>query len=600
MKQISTLFCILALHVFASEAQETEVVKTPAGRLRGLKVTASNGQSLWAFRGIPFAQPPVRQLRFSKPLAFPVQSEIIDATRQRASCIQAEAKLAPNEMTSEDCLFLNIFVKDLQGSPAARKKVLVYIHGGAFFLGSSFVFSPGSIVTDHDIIVVVIQYRIGALGFLTTRNQAALGNYALWDQVLALKWVKDNIGAFGGDANDVTVAGESAGSMSVSILTLSPETKGLFTKAYSASGVAMSTITDYRNSDSIIMSLAKSLNCWNKTDTVKLDTITSVEVVQCLRARPSSDFAKIQFATSSKPIYVPWVDGEIIPRSPRDLLKDTEYLKSIGFYDRRYLYSVTNNEQSVLAQFLAETKMHIYSNKTLSEEDKEKSWRNALSASTRKSVYDILGAEHATDKNIRTAQDWYSARRSAPYDVYELNADLTFIIPTFDFLDVIAKSGRTYSWLLYFNHYPKVITGNSKGVAHGLDLAYWFDFNTDTIRRRFVAGIGEFEEEDLNLKKVFSSVVANFAIHGNPESPLLDLGSCRWRPNGSYYLNFKPRATVERNLRLEQRQLWTKEVLGTCSEEWGATSGFKFWSAYSITSFTVLLTSFCVSFIPLL
>ncbi|CAL1544002.1 unnamed protein product, partial [Lymnaea stagnalis] len=389
----------------------------------------------------------------------------------------------------EDCLFLNVFLKEINVTPQARKKVLVYIHGGAFFLGSSISFNPGSIVTDHDIIVVVIQYRIGALGFLTTKNQAAPGNYALWDQTLALKWVKNNIGAFGGDASDVTIVGESAGSVSVSLLTLSAETKGLFTRAYSASGVAMSIITDYRNSDSIIMSLAKSLNCWNRTEALKLDANTSVEVIRCLRARPASDFTRIQFADISRPIYIPWADGVFIPRSPRDLLKDTNYLESIGFYDRRYLYSVTNNEKS----------------------EAEKIWQRTLSTSTKTSVYDIRGADQATDNVIGSALQWYSARLFPPYDVYELQADVTFFIPTFDFLNAIAKSGRTSSWLLYFNHYPKHIVSDTKGSPHGLDLAYWFDADEATLDRR---SIEKFDDEDVNLKKVFSSIVANFVKFG--------------------------------------------------------------------------------------
>ncbi|CAL1544003.1 unnamed protein product [Lymnaea stagnalis] len=596
MKRFSTPFCVLVLYVVASKAQETGVVNTPAGRLRGLKVTASNGQSLWAFRGIPFAQPPVGQLRFAKPLPYPDQSDVIDATRQRASCIQNDQRLLPNETISEDCLFLNVFLKEINVSPQERKKVLVFIHGGAFFLGSSISYNPGSIATDHDIIVVVIQYRLGALGFLTTKNQAAPGNYALWDQTLALKWVKNNIGAFGGDASDVTIAGQSAGSMSVSLLTLSPETKGLFTKAYSASGVAMSSFTDYRNSDSIIMSLAKSLNCWNRTEALKLDANKSVEVIQCLRARPASDFTRIQFTDISRPIYIPWADGEIIPKSPRDLMKDTNYLESIGFYDRRYLHSVNNNEKSVLAGFLNESRTSIYSNKSLTGEEAEKIWQRTLSTSTKASVYDMRGADQAMDNVIGSALQWYSARLFPPYDVYELQADVTFFIPTFDFINTIGKSGRTSSWLLYFNHYPKHITPDIKGSPHGLDLAYWLDADEASLRRR---SIEKFDDEDVNLKKVFSSIVANFVKFGNPESNLLALGSCRWRPNGSYYLNFNPKPTVERNLRREQRQLWMNEALETCAEEMEDRSGLSS-SARSIVSLVALFSSLFVSYFSLI
>ncbi|CAL1544005.1 unnamed protein product, partial [Lymnaea stagnalis] len=413
------------------------------------------------------------------------QDDLIDATKPGDSCIQDKQFLLPEEKTSEDCLSLSVFVKDVNVKSQSPRKVLVYIHGGGFFFGSSFGYNPGTLVVDHDVIVVTIQYRLGALGFLTTKNGASLGNFGLWDQVLALRWVKSHIDAFGGDPKDITIAGESAGGASVSLLTLSPVTKGLFSKAYSASGVATTLFTQYKNSETFVLSLARSLNCWDKDASIN-DASSGFEIIQCLRSRPASDFSSIQFFEGSRPIYVPWADGEFFTASPSALIHDRQYLEGIGFYDRRYLFSVNNFEQSVLAPFLFMTRDFIYSNSSDVPEDL---------------VKNILG--------------WYQARESSPSDVIRLVLDLTFVVPTLDILNAIGRGGRTESWLLYFNHYPRYLSGDGKGMMHALDLSYWFDVEMDVVRRLLAPqASGDFGDEDVTLKKIFSSIVASFVKNG--------------------------------------------------------------------------------------
>ncbi|XP_055883813.1 putative inactive carboxylesterase 4 isoform X1 [Biomphalaria glabrata] len=331
--------CWVSLFLFTTAAPvSTTIVETPLGPVQGLIEIAVNNQSYLSFRGIPYAKPPVGKLRFAKPEPLPVSKSgsVIDATRFGASCIQSVGELAPGETISEDCLFLNVYVKDLSRK---QRKVLVWIHGGAFVFGSPYIYTPGSIVTNEDIIVVSINYRLGVLGFLSTEDISGPGNYGLWDQISAITWVKNNIEAFGGDANDITIAGESAGGASASILSISPATKDLFTKVYSHSGFATSLFNNYKNAKSDAIALAKKLDCYQISS-------SSEAIIDCLRNKPVSSL--VPDVDPMRITFVPRVDEELLPRSPMKLLEDEAYLLGVGFHQRDYLIALNNNEASAV------------------------------------------------------------------------------------------------------------------------------------------------------------------------------------------------------------------------------------------------------------
>jgi para-nitrobenzyl esterase len=220
------------------------VVDAPAGALRG---TSEDG--LLVFRGIPYAKPPVGPLRWRAPEKPPRWDGVRDATAFGPACVQPQPQLssiyapaAPLPM-SEDCLTLNVW------APAKAKKapVFFWIHGGALATGSSREgMYDGRKLAQRGVVVVSINYRLGVLGWLAHPELSAeqggvSGNYGLLDQIRALEWVRDNIGAFGGDPANVTIAGESAGALSVMYLMASPPARGLFAKAISESGYMIST-----------------------------------------------------------------------------------------------------------------------------------------------------------------------------------------------------------------------------------------------------------------------------------------------------------------------------------------------------------------------
>lgn len=225
-------------------AQQPATVDAPAGAARG---TIENG--LRVFKGLPFALPPVGERRWRPPAEMPRWDGVRDATRFGASCIQPARRTASiyaDEVgpTSEDCLTLNIWMPE----NAERAPVFVWIYGGALTSGASrLAMYDGAALARQGLVVVSINYRVGPLGYLAHPGLSAesderiSGNYGLLDQIAALRWINRNIAAFGGDPSQVTIAGESAGALSVMYLMASPRARGLFQRAIAQSAYMLST-----------------------------------------------------------------------------------------------------------------------------------------------------------------------------------------------------------------------------------------------------------------------------------------------------------------------------------------------------------------------
>lgn len=236
----ATALCLTA----PAFAQAPPVVDAPAGKLRG-----ENGANVRIFRGVPYARPPVGGLRWRPPAQPQRWPGVRDATRFGAACMQPASAFFKYPAVSEDCLFLNVW------APAETRNapVLVWIHGGSLVNGSgSDAVYDGSRFAERGIIVVSINYRLGPLGWMAHPALSAesphniSGNYGLQDQIQALRWVRRNIRAFGGDPGNVTIAGESAGALSVMYLMAAPDARGLFRRAIAQSGY-MITMPELRN-----------------------------------------------------------------------------------------------------------------------------------------------------------------------------------------------------------------------------------------------------------------------------------------------------------------------------------------------------------------
>jgi len=231
---------IALLMLVVTAAGAAAQVRIDTGTVQGR--TEQDGK-VRAFLGIPYAAPPVGDLRWRAPGPPPKWDGVRDATKFGARCVQARVfdDMVFRDEQSEDCLYLNVWTP--ASSPDAKLPVMVWIYGGGFQAGStSEPRQDGQFLAMNGVVVVSMNYRLGVFGFfahpeLTKESpHHASGNYGLLDQVAALEWVKRNIAAFGGDPSNVTIFGESAGSFSVSALMASPLTKGLIAKAIGESG----------------------------------------------------------------------------------------------------------------------------------------------------------------------------------------------------------------------------------------------------------------------------------------------------------------------------------------------------------------------------
>jgi hypothetical protein len=219
-------FCFVAVVTLAAGDGGLEVA-VAQGLLRGTTKTTRGGRSFGAFEGIPFAQPPLGELRFKAPV--PVQSwqGVKDATKPHNICPQRDIYRRSTVIEgNEDCLYLNVYTPQLNNT-ASRFPVMIFFHGGGWLCGggNSLWYGP-DILLDRDVILVVTNYRLGPLGFLSTGDAACPGNNGMKDQNLAMRWVKDNVAAFGGDPEKITIFGESAGGASAQLHMMSPLSKG--------------------------------------------------------------------------------------------------------------------------------------------------------------------------------------------------------------------------------------------------------------------------------------------------------------------------------------------------------------------------------------
>lgn len=232
---------ILFLQIVVAHAETGPVVTTNYGQVRG--ITENN---LFIFKGIPYAQPPVGDLRWQPPQTFEPWQGILPTNAFNNDCMQLEPAYDPlrsRQTKSEDCLYLNIWSADLTATNKAP--VMVWIHGGGFVQGSAAELRlDGANLAKRGVVVVTFNYRLGRFGFFAhpalteeaRQHNQAFANYGLLDQIAALRWVKNNIAAFGGDPNNITVFGESAGGAAVNLLMVNDDAQQLMDKAIVQSG----------------------------------------------------------------------------------------------------------------------------------------------------------------------------------------------------------------------------------------------------------------------------------------------------------------------------------------------------------------------------
>ncbi len=294
MRTLVLLFAAILCATSACAAEKARVV-TPSGPISGVR-----GDGFDSFKGIPYAAPPIGALRWRKPQPAATWTGDLDAADVGPSCMQPAPPAhvvpgSPGLALSEDCLKLNIWAP----LNARKAPVMVWIHGGGNQNGSpADFFSDGQAFAKDGVILVSVNYRLGLLGFFAfpglTEDGKAVANFGLWDQVAALKWIKANIAAFGGDPDNVTLSGESAGGEDIIALLAAPAARGLFTRAIVESGGGG-------------WGPAADISDEQKTLAAKFTGKTLAD----LRALPAADIVK-QNGDLTDPI----VDHDLLPQTP--------------------------------------------------------------------------------------------------------------------------------------------------------------------------------------------------------------------------------------------------------------------------------------------
>ncbi|XP_065579084.1 carboxylic ester hydrolase-like isoform X2 [Artemia franciscana] len=325
-------------------ANQDGIVPNPDG-------TPNSGPRYYAaFKGIPYAKPPINERRWKDPLPYGTWEKDLDATRFQAGCLQWD-RSQHQVVGSEDCLYLNIYVPSSSISPGADPQfyrqsyspdfiqprivplgqrgtlpVLFWIHGGAYMQGGSQLYGAEMLMRENAILVT-FNYRLGVFGFLCSGDKTLPGNFGLFDTVAALQWVRQNIDDFGGDPNRITVFGESAGGAITHLLMASPLAKGLFQQAIFQSGSSLCEWSTEPNPREYFNILANSAGC-------PLEPVVSA--VSCLKNKSSIElikFQKDQLRHSFFPIRAaPVVDGNFrsqpfLPQHPRDLFASGNFNK---------------------------------------------------------------------------------------------------------------------------------------------------------------------------------------------------------------------------------------------------------------------------------
>ncbi|KAK5640303.1 hypothetical protein RI129_011114 [Pyrocoelia pectoralis] len=300
-------------------------VTIPQGTLKGIFRKSWTGKTFASFTGIPYATPPIGNLRFEAPLPAGPWKGVFDATGYKSECTQDDVAMNITDVTgNEDCLYINIYTPQVRQVTTSLLPVMFYTHGGSLTSGSgSDDFCGPDFLLDEDVVLITYNYRLGALGFISMGDEVLPGNNGLKDQALALKWTKVNVANFGGDPDRITIFGSSSGAASSHFLMLSPLTRGLISGAIMQSGSALApwAMSSYERAKNKTVALAKSLGC-SSTD--------SKHLVQCLRGINAVDIVQAasklyEWATSPLMPFRPVVEKKsknaFLPDSPENIIK---------------------------------------------------------------------------------------------------------------------------------------------------------------------------------------------------------------------------------------------------------------------------------------
>ncbi|XP_060064176.1 acetylcholinesterase-like [Ylistrum balloti] len=554
------MFTLLFVSGFVDDILCTDyrIVHTPSGPIRGIGVPYE-GETVYQYRNIPYAKPPVGDLRLQKPVPHQIWTDIFDATVFGPSCLQDKDRIKnlipklPNPNFSEDCLQLNVYTPSTV-LPQDRKSVMIWVHGGAFLLGQASYFDSTRLVTRGDVIIVTLNYRLGALGFLSTSDDGMPGNFGLWDQRLAFQWVKQNIASFGGDPNSITIFGQSAGAFSVGLHAMMPINRGLFTRVISESGGLDSKIAVRQDPKPITSEYGRVINCTQGTDT---DTL-----VRCLRGKTFYEIIEAQNSLNSSFYggdynleFMPVIDGVLIKEMPGALLSNFSSEEYKFFKSLDIIFGTSSNDGGIAATIVANRLQEKYRfNTTL--EIPTVVLRDEIAPKLAELFYN--NNEHVS----RAIFDMYSSTDTLEQskNVLNLFTDYTFLSATVSALNShsatsISPGKNTFQYI-FSGH--GAIAGSYvlpvyfTGAWHGAELPFLFG----------QIGPGTALNNTANNRALADMVVSywtNFAKHGNPNGQGLPIWPT-YNPITAEFLNISVTPSTGSHVAEDRMRFWNKYI----------------------------------------
>ncbi|XP_075690825.1 bile salt-activated lipase-like [Rhinoderma darwinii] len=494
------IFLAFSSFLAAARAATLGVVHTEGGFVEGTskKIGIIAADYIDIFKGIPFGAP---TKVLEKPEKHPGWSGTLKTTKYKPRCMQSN--LVQNDVRGElDCLYLNIWVPQSRSSVSTKLPVMVWIYGGGFLLGGgqganfldNYLYDGEELAIRGNVIVVTFNYRVGPLGFLSTGDANAPGNYGLWDQHMAIAWVKRNIAGFGGNVDNITIFGESAGAASVSLQTLTPYNVGLIKRAIGQSGVGLCPWAIQRDPLKWAKQLASRVGC-PVNDTAALANCLKKTDAKAITLAYQLAFTNLQYPLVHYLAYSPVIDGDFIPDEPRNLFGNAEnvdYLVGVNNMDghlfagidvpdiNRPLQKVTPDEVQTLVQGMTFPK-----------------GTSALDIAY--NLYTETWGENPEQEVVKKT-------------VIDIETDYIFLVPTQEALALHyqhAKNAKTYSYL--FTHPTRMpVYPNWVGADHAEDLQFLFGkpFNNPLAYR----------PQDRDVSEAMIAYWTNFAATGDPNT----------------------------------------------------------------------------------
>ncbi|XP_043849115.1 neuroligin-1 isoform X3 [Dromiciops gliroides] len=595
--------CLLQASAVSSQKLDDAdpLVTTNFGKIRGIKKELNNEilGPVIQFLGVPYAAPPTGERRFQPPEPPSSWSDTRNATQFAPVCPQniIDGRL-PEVMLpvwftnnldvvssyvqdqSEDCLYLNIYVPtedgpltkkqtdDLGDNDGAEdedirdsggpKPVMVYIHGGSYMEGTGNLYDGSVLASYGNVIVITVNYRLGVLGFLSTGDQAAKGNYGLLDLIQALRWTSENIGFFGGDPLRITVFGSGAGGSCVNLLTLSHysegnrwsnSTKGLFQRAIAQSGTALSSWAVSFQPAKYARMLATKVGC-NMSDTV--------ELVECLQKKPYKELIDQDIQPARYHIaFGPVIDGDVIPDDPQILMEQGEFLNydiMLGVNQGeglKFVENIVDSEDGISASDFDFAVSNFVDNLYGYPEGKD------VLRETIKFMYTDWADRHNPETRRKT--------------LLALFTDHQWVAPAVATADLHSNFGSPTYFYAFYHHCQTDQVPAWADAAHGDEVPYVLGIPMIGPTELFPCN---FSKNDVMLSAVVMTYWTNFAKTGDPNQPVPqdtkfihtkpnrfeEVAWTRYSQKDQLYLHIGLKPRVKEHYRANKVNLWLELV----------------------------------------